>query len=68
MAVAAVVASVGLSGCTSYEIDMPANPAEPTVGREVSTDVIYQANPRFFGDNDCLNGLTSQLDRIAGME
>ena len=49
-------------------IDVPANPAEPVIGNEVSTNVIYQANPRFFGDNECLKGLTRQVSRIAGME
>lgn len=64
----ATVAAFAATGCTSYEIDMPANPAEPVIGNEVSTNVIYQANPRFFGDNDCLKGLTRQVSRIAGME
>lgn len=64
----ATVAAFAATGCTSYEIDMPANPAEPVIGNEVSTNVIYQANPRFFGDNKCLKGLTRQVSRIAGME
>lgn len=64
----ATVAAFAATGCTSYEIDMPANPAEPVIGNEVSTNVIYQANPRFFGDNECLKGLTRQVSRIAGME
>lgn len=62
------VAAFAAAGCTSYEIDMPANPAEPVIGNVVSTNVIYQANPRFFGDNECLKGLTRQVSRIAGME
>ncbi len=64
----ATVAAFAATGCTSYEIDMPANPAEPVIGNAVSTNVIYQANPRFFGDNECLKGLTRQVSRIAGME
>lgn len=64
----ATVAAFAATGCTSYEIDMPANPAEPVIGNEVSANVIYQANPRFFGDNECLKGLTRQVSRIAGME
>ncbi|MDE5843321.1 MAG: alpha-glucosidase C-terminal domain-containing protein [Muribaculaceae bacterium] len=64
----AALASALLTGCTSYEIDMPANPEPPAVGREVSTDVIYQANPAFFGTQDCLKGLNAQLERIAGMD
>lgn len=64
----ATVAAFAATGCTSYEIDVPANPAEPVIGNEVSTNVIYQANLRFFGDNECLKGLTRQVSRIAGME
>lgn len=60
----ASVAALAATGCTSYEIDMPENPEPPTVGREVSTNVLYQANPRFYGDNECLKSLTAQLDRI----
>lgn len=66
-AILAAVAAFAATGCTSYEIDMPENPAPPTVGPEVSTNVIYQANPRFFGDNECLDGIAAQLGRIAGM-
>lgn len=56
-----------LAACTSYEIDMPENPEAPAVGPEVSANVIYQANPRFFGENDCLNKLTAQVARISDM-
>ena len=59
--------AVALGGCTSYEIDMPANPEPPKIGNEVSANVIYQANPRFFGENNCLQGITAQLPRISGM-
>lgn len=64
----AAMAALALSGCTSYEMDMPDNPAAPVVGREVSTNVIYQANPRFFGDHDCLNAINAQLPRISSMD
>ena len=64
----ASVGAIAATGCTSYEIDMPENPAAPVIGNEVSTNVIYQANPRFFGENDCLKGLTSQLSRISDMD
>lgn len=43
------------------------NPPEPEIGNEVSTNVVYEANPRFFGTNDCLNALTAQLERIANL-
>ena len=60
-------AAMMMGGCTSYEIDMPANPEPPVVGREVSSNVIYQANTGFFGTQDCLKGLNAQLDRISDM-
>ncbi len=63
----ATVAALAATACTSYEIDMPENPAAPEVGTEVSTNVIYQANPRFFGENNCLKGLTAQISRISDM-
>lgn len=59
---------IAATGCTSYEIDMPKNPAEPIIGNEVSSDVVYQANPRFFAENECLKALTSQLPRISEMD
>lgn len=61
------LAAIAVTGCTSYEIDMPANPPEPVVGNEVSTNVVYQANPRFFAQNECLKALDAQLPRIAEM-
>ncbi len=64
----AAVAAFAATGCTSYEIDMPENPNPPVIGNEVSSNVIYQANPRFFGDNECLHGLSDQLSRIANMD
>lgn len=63
----AAVAAIAVTGCTSYEIDTPDNPPEPVVGNEVSTNVIYQANPRFFAQNECLKALDAQLPRIADM-
>lgn len=55
------------TGCTSYEIDMPENPEAPVVGNEVSTNVVYEANPRLFAENECLKALTAQLPRISEM-
>lgn len=63
----AAVAVFAATGCSSHATDMPLNPVDPTVGNEVSTNVIYQANPRFFGENDCLKGITAQLSRISDM-
>ncbi len=64
----AAVAAFAATGCTSYEIDMPENPNPPVIGNEVSSNVIYQANPRFFGENECLQGISAQLSRIADMD
>ena len=46
---ATVAAALTMTGCTSYEIDMPANQAQPIVGKEVSKNVIKHAKPSFFG-------------------
>ncbi len=62
---AALAAAV--CGCESYEIDMPTNPEPPVQGSEVSQTVIYQANPRFFASNGCLDALTAQIGRISSM-
>lgn len=67
-AIIASVAALAVTACTSYEIDMPANPESPVIGNEVSSNVIYQANPRFFAENECLKALTAQVPRIAGMD
>lgn len=64
----AAVAALAATGCTSYEIDMPDNPTPPAIGNEVSSNVIYQANPRFFGEHECFKGLSAQLPRIADMD
>lgn len=62
----ALVATFAATSCTSYEMDMPLNPT-PEVGSEVTSNVIYQVNPRFFGNSDCLNGVNAQISRIADM-
>lgn len=60
----ASVATLFATACTSYEMDMPENPDQPEVGKPVPTQVIYEANPRFFATSDCLNALSNQLSRI----
>lgn len=62
----AIVAAFAATGCTSYEMDMPLNPT-PAVGPEVTANIVYQVNPRFFGNNECLNGIKSDISRIADM-
>lgn len=63
----AATVALATTACTSYEIDMPANPEPPKVGNEVSTNVIYEANPRMFAQQECLKAVTAQLPRISDM-
>lgn len=64
---AAVAAAAMLFSCSKdYENNAIVVP-QPLIGNEVSTEVIYEANPRFFAQNNCLNALTSNLQRIADM-
>lgn len=70
---AAAAAAMFLTACSSDggkdepQNPTPDTPSQPEVGKKVSTMVVYEANPRFFGTDDCLNALTAQLDRIANM-
>ena len=64
MAAGAVVLT---TACSSDEQTMPENPPQPEVGNEVPTLVVYEANPRFFATENCLNALTSNLQRISNM-
>lgn len=41
------------------DIEQPDSPV-----KKVSKDVVYEANPRFFGTENCLNALSDQLNRI----
>ena len=69
--VAAFAAAMFLTACSSDnkgdEPSFPDSPSQPETGKIVSELVIYEANPRFFGQNDCLNTLTSNLKRISDM-
>lgn len=60
-------ASLMLASCTSYEIDMPDNPEPPVEGPEVSSSVIYQVNPRFYGTEECLKAVKADIPAIADM-
>ncbi len=66
-AFAIALAATGLAACESNDMEMPANPSAPAVGAEVSQEVIYQANPRFFANDNCLAALTAQVKDIAAM-
>lgn len=62
---AALAAAAILFSCSKdYENNAIVVP-QPSVGNEVSSQVIYEANPRFFAEDNCLNALTSDLSRIA---
>lgn len=47
--------------------NVPDTPSQPETGKKVSDMVVYEANPRFFATQDCLNALTAQLSRISNM-
>lgn len=64
---AMALASATLASCESDDMKMPSNPELPAVGAEVSASVIYQANPRMFATDNCLDALTAQVRDIAGM-
>lgn len=68
---ATTVAAMISTSCSSdnggSEPNLPDNPPQPEVGKVVSTQVVYEANPRFFGTENCLNALSDQLNRIAGL-
>lgn len=58
---------LALASCSDDSMTLPSNPAAPTVGREVSSSVIYQVNPRFFASNGCLDAVTAEVGNIADM-
>lgn len=59
------VAGTLFTGCSDDDAEMPANPTEPVAVKEASTDVIYEVNPRYYGQSGCLAAVTADLDRIA---
>lgn len=65
--ISASILGLALGSCTSYEIEMPANPEPPTMGPEVAEEVIYQVNPRFYGNTDALKSLAADVPEIAGL-
>lgn len=65
----AMTASMAACGSDSDEPapNPPVTPDLPEVGVTVPNSVIYQVNPRFYGDTDCLKAVTADIPRIAGM-
>ena len=69
-AVFGLLSAAAFASCGSDGDGEPALPG-PSAGSEavasVNTDVIYQANPRFFAKTRSLSEIESQLPRISGM-
>lgn len=64
----ALPALLMLAACNDdYNVTIADEPTPPALGKVVPTDVIYEANPRFFGTQDCLNGLSDNLQRISDL-
>lgn len=61
------LSAFALASCSNDDQVLPDNPEAPKVGPEVSTSVIYQANPAFFATNNCLDALTAEVGNIADM-
>lgn len=53
-------------GCDD-EATMPANPTIPVATEPGNEMVIYEANPRFFATENCLDALTARLDDIKAL-
>lgn len=45
----------------------PSEPEGPIVNKKATSDVIYQVNPRFYGDSECLKAVTADIPRIKSM-
>ena len=66
---ALTLAGILLTGCNKEAGPLP-EPVEPGSIETLpaaTEPTIYEANPRFFGTNNCLQGLNSNIDRIANM-
>lgn len=55
-----------MAGC-SDEAEMPVNPTIPVAAKLGNEMVIYEANPRFFAGEGCLDALTARLDEIKAL-
>ena len=66
----AVLSALGFTACGDdsdpEEVITPPATTEPAV-KPASSDVIYEANPRLFAENGCLNAITAQLPRLEDM-
>lgn len=56
------------TACGNKESDEPIPEPEPPVAEGTATkDVIYQVNPRFYGNDKCLKNVTADIPRIKSM-
>ena len=62
---AAAMLFIACSSDKGDDNNEPSKPNQPEqTAKKVSTDVVYEANPRFFASDNCLNALSAQLNRI----
>lgn len=47
--------------------DPKPDPNHPVLAEDASSDVLYEVNPRFYGDKGCLARVVADIPRIAGM-
>ncbi|MBO4966285.1 MAG: alpha-amylase [Muribaculaceae bacterium] len=47
--------------------DSPAVPDTPAEATAARSNIVYQVNPRFYGEGDCLKKVTADIPRIASM-
>ena len=45
----------------------PPGPEVPATGQDAPADVLYEVNPRFYGDKDCLKAVAADIPRIKSM-
>ena len=70
---AVVAAAMFFFGCSKDDDNnnnnppTPDKPSQPEVTSKSPTYVVYEANPRFFGTENCLNALASNLTRISNL-
>ena len=73
MAAVAAAAMLFIGCSKDNDNDQPSNPntpnqpSTPEAGKKVSSQVVYEANPRFFATENCLNALSAQLSRISNL-
>lgn len=65
---ALVAMALAMTACGSdSEPQKPGSPVGGDPVTEAPSTVVYQVNPRFYGDGDCLKRVTADIPRIAGM-